>query len=74
LGAVKLRQIVQRARNIGMIRTKRFFIDRQRPFVQQFGFGIAPLLSVEKSKIVQRLRDIGVIRTKCFPRIASARL
>ena len=64
LNVVKLRQIVQRKRHIGMIRTERLFLDRQRPLVQGFGVGIATLGLVKPRQIVQGKRHIRMIGTK----------
>ena len=68
LGVIKVSQIVQRLRNIGMIGTEGFFSYRQRPLVQRLGIGITTLGVIKISQIVQRLsqhrddRDQGLFR------------
>ena len=74
LGAVKLRQIVQRHCNIRMIGTECFFPYRQRPLVERLRIRIATLGAVKLRQIVQRKGDIGMIGTKAFSLIASERL
>ena len=47
-----------------MIQTQRLFLNRQREFVEWFGFRVAALLSIQLRKIAERSGDIRVIRTK----------
>src|SRR3979411_1735060 len=63
---VKRRQIVQRLRDVGMAGTKRRLADRQRPFEQRLGIGIALLALVQRSQIVQLRR--------CFRRVEAEHL
>jgi hypothetical protein len=49
-----------------MVRTKRFFLYRQRLLEERLGVGVTTLLTVERSQVVQRRSDVGVIGTKRF--------
>jgi hypothetical protein len=49
LDPVKLCEIAERRRDIGMIFAKNFFQNRERLFVQGFSIGIATLSFVQRS-------------------------
>ena len=62
LDPVKLCEIAERRRDIGMIFAENFFKNRQRLFVQGFSIRIATLSFIQRSQIVERHRNIGMLR------------
>ena len=63
---VKLRQAVEAKCGIGMIRTKRFFVNRQRAPVEGFGFGVVAHHPVKRRQVVEPECGIGMLRAERF--------
>lgn len=65
---VELRQIVQRARHVGMIGAEHLLADRQRALDQRLRLGEVALDLLDLAEIVQKRRDRGMFRTRRFLR------
>jgi hypothetical protein len=57
-------KIAQPLRDIRMVRTERFLVDRQRARVERFCFTVAARDLKEQTKVAQRFGNIGVVRAE----------
>ena len=63
---IEIGEIVQRARDIGMIGAEHLFADRQRALDQRLSLGIAALDLADLAEIVQQRRDRGMSGPAAF--------
>ena len=51
-----------------MFWAERFFINRERPFVSGFGFGVVPFVVVKSGEVNQRGADVRMLRSESLLR------
>jgi len=66
-------EVVERSGDIGMVRPKRLFADRQRTLIERLELGIIALIAIEFREVVERCADIGMVRPSAISMIARER-
>src|SRR6516165_11705816 len=69
------RHVVESPAHVGVVRTERFFLDRQRALVQPLSLAVLALPPIKICQIVESLAHVEVVRTERFlPGRARARV